>query len=245
MLESYKKLIQDQTWHYPQAGSDWRDGLFIGNGNVGALAYAPSHLEWVFNKTDIFDPSIEEDMADRIMPYDQLLKHIKSAKHKNSLFLREKESAAMQRAPLRNTLSAAMLRLRFWPGIGWAAPPAPQTSQDLSLYDGILTENMNSHGFHPSVEMFAVRVSGAFAMRVSEPDAPARPHFLEFLRPTADFLEECIWHCYGDTFIFEQYLPEHQFYYVAGMKVIPRNGGTAPTLQKNSGNYSQFALQTI
>ena len=146
----------------------------------------------------------------------------------------------MQRAPLRNTLSAAMLRLRFWPGIGWAAPPAPQTSQDLSLYDGILTENMNSHGFHPSVEMFAVRVSGAFAMRVSEPDAPARPHFLEFLRPTADFLEECIWHCYGDTFIFEQYLPEHQFYYVAGMKVIPRNGGTVPTLQKNSGNYAMI-----
>ena len=243
MLESYKKLIKAQSWHYSQGGSDWRDGLFLGNGNIGTLAYAPSHLEWVFNKVDVFDPSVEEDMAGRITPYNKIIDHIKTQKHKNSFFLREKESAAMQRAPLRNTLSAAMLRLRFWPGIGWAAPPAPQTSQDLSLYDGILTERMSSHGFHPTAEMFAVRSTGAFVMRVTEPDAPRRPHFLEFLRPPADFLQEPLWLCHDDTFVFTQQLPDYDFSYIAAMKIVPRNGGTAAVLQKTSGNYAVISQQ--
>ena len=40
------------------AGTDWRDGLVLGNGDVGAVAYAPGHLEWCVNKVDVYDATV-------------------------------------------------------------------------------------------------------------------------------------------------------------------------------------------
>lgn len=243
MLNSYEKLIRSQDWIYDRAGSDWRDGLFLGNGNIGVLAYAPSHLEWVFNKVDVFDPTVEPALLDKVTPYDRLCHQLDAMKHKHSMFLRDQESAPFDRPSLRSTLSAALLRLRFWPGIGWAAPPAPLTSQKLSLFDAVLTENMSSHRFHPAAEMFAVRSSGTFAMRISEKDAPNRPHIFEFVRPAADFLAPAVWHTVDNTFIFEQKLPGGRDFYVSALRILPRNGGTPAVLQKTSANAATIFQQ--
>ena len=128
MNKKFEQLIRKSSWHYPQAGSCWQDGLFLGNGNIGVLAYAPQHLEWIFNKVDIFDPTVEEAMAEKMLPHDQVMKLLSEQPHKNSMFLQALESAPMLRSNIRNTISAAKMRLRFWSGIGWAAPPAPLTT---------------------------------------------------------------------------------------------------------------------
>ena len=93
MNKKYEKLIRQAQWHYPQAGNCWQDGMFLGNGNIGALSYAPQHLEWVFNKVDVFDPTVEEAMSEKILPHRRVMELLKQQKHKNSMFLRELESA--------------------------------------------------------------------------------------------------------------------------------------------------------
>ena len=37
------------------AGTVWQDGLYLGNGRHGVLAYQPAHLEWVINRHDLSD----------------------------------------------------------------------------------------------------------------------------------------------------------------------------------------------
>ena len=41
-----------------QAGTIWQDGLFIGDGATGAMAYAPAHLEWTINRNDVLDSRV-------------------------------------------------------------------------------------------------------------------------------------------------------------------------------------------
>ena len=240
MKKSYEKLIREQSWFYEQAASDWMDGLFIGNGNLGVVAYAPGHLEWVLNKVDVFDPTYNEALSKKMLPHSEVMRRVNAADVKNSLFMQDLEAVPGAGSPIRNTLSAAKLRLRFWPGLGWAAPPMPQTSQELSLWDGVLTEKMDSHNFHAQAEMFVVRNSGVFCMQITEPGSAAadRPHFFELLRPAADFLEEPIWQQQGDVCAFLQKLPGRKHSYAVAIKTVPRNGGSAASLQRNVKNCS-------
>ena len=226
MNTRYSKLIDNSSWHYPQAGSCWQDGLFLGNGNIGALAYAPSHLEWVFNKVDVFDPTVEEKMAEKILPHRQVMDLLAQQQHKNSMFLQELESAPMERSSIRNTISAAKMRLRFWPGLGWAAPPAPLTGQTLSLRDGVLEEVMSSHNFHVKAEMFAARSSGCFVLRIENESLRQQMFVLDLIRPSASFLLPAEWHFSNDLTVFKQILPGKKHFYAAALKIVPRHGGT-------------------
>ena len=54
-----EKLIRKQDFSSDRSGLDFRDGFLLGNGDLCALGYVPSHLEWVFNKVDVFDPTTE------------------------------------------------------------------------------------------------------------------------------------------------------------------------------------------
>ena len=222
MNKNYGKLIRQAQWHYPQAGNCWQDGMFLGNGNIGALSYAPQHLEWVFNKVDVFDPTVEEAMSEKILPHSRVMGLLKQQKHKNSMFLRELESAPMERSSIRNTISAAKMRLRFWPGLGWAAPPAPLTEQTLSLYDGVLEENMTSHNFHVQCRMFAPRNSGVFALQIINNSVRQQTFVLDLIRPAASFLPAAEWHFYGNgTAAFTQLLPGKKHAYAVAIKLVP------------------------
>ncbi|MBO5924523.1 MAG: hypothetical protein J6Q81_08410, partial [Lentisphaeria bacterium] len=223
-------------WHYPQAGNCWQDGLFLGNGNIGVLAYAPAHLEWVFNKVDVFDPTVEEAMAEKILPHRQVMELLAQQEHKNSMFLQDLESAPMERSSIRNTISAAKMRLRFWPGLGWAAPPAPLTRQKLSLYDGVLEEVMSSHNFYVQAEMFAMRNSGCFALRIENQSQRQQIFVLDLIRPSARFLLPAEWSSGDDLTLFKQFMPGKKHFYAVALKIVPRNGGTARSAVNISEN---------
>ena len=119
--------------------------------------------------TSCFSFFKENLLLKKILPHAEFLRRIERMKIKNTLFLQALEDAPHEREIQRETLSAAVLRLRFWQGIGWAAPAVPQTSQHLSLCDGILTETMNAHEFHPETRMFIPHGSGLFCLRIAEP----------------------------------------------------------------------------
>ena len=236
MNKKFEQLIRKSAWHYPQAGNCWQDGLFLGNGNIGVLAYAPQHLEWVLNKVDIFDPTVEEAMAEKMLPHDQVMALLAGKEHKNSMFLQELESAPAQRSSIRNTLSAARMRLRFWPGLGWAAPPAPLTEQTLSLYDGILQENLASHNFHVQCEMFAARGSGVFALNIQNNSVRQQMFVLDLIRPSANFLAAAEWFSYEGITAFRQLLPGGRYSYAVAVKTVPHPAGKINSFRNISEN---------
>ena len=88
-----EKLIRSQDFSSDRSGLDFRDGFLLGNGDLCALGYVPSHLEWVFNKVDVFDPTTEEAMVKKILPHEEFLRRIASMDPKNTHFLTEAENA--------------------------------------------------------------------------------------------------------------------------------------------------------
>ena len=239
--EHLQKLIREQDWHYKKAGRDWRDGLFAGNGNIGVSAYAPGHLEWIVNKVDVFDPTVEEALAEKVISHAEFLRRIGEMEPKNTLFLRNLESAPTEhRDRIRSTISAAAIRLRFWHGVGWDAPAMPLTSQHLSLYDGILDEQMDAHQFHPRLRMFVPRGTGLFCIRINEPECGNRRCMLELLRPANEILKAPAWESGTSSVAFLQELPGGQSSYAVSALIVPRDSGTAAVLSARSGTCSEM-----
>ena len=82
--EEIRDLVSSHNITYEYASADWRDGLLLGNGDMGAIAYAPGGREWVINKNDVFDGRIYD--AD-VTPHDEIMKHLKETGEKYSYFI--------------------------------------------------------------------------------------------------------------------------------------------------------------
>ena len=227
-----RQLIRKQDWHYEHAGSDWRDGLLLGNGNLGVMAYAPSHFEWVVNKVDVFDPTVEESS---MLPHAEVMRRVAEMNPKNSLFLDRLESPG-KKTDLRNTLSAAILRLKFWQGIGWAAPATPKICQKLSLYDGELTSQMDAFTIHPELIQFVPRNESFFCFQLHD-NLPRRSHILELLRPQNEKLSPPRWERFENGILFSQKLPGEKECYAAALAVKSAEG-EALSVQETSTTFA-------
>ena len=113
-----------------RSGRDWRDGTFLGDGQTGVIAYAPMHLEWIVNRNDVIDGRIR---LDHRITHAEVMRHMEAAAptNRNAMFLEEADGCNW-RHEHRDTVSAAVLRLRFWGGLGWAAPAAPMRPASFS-----------------------------------------------------------------------------------------------------------------
>ena len=78
-----ENLVRNQDWVNTPAGRDWRDGMLLGNGDLGSMASAPDGLEWIINKIDVFDPTVETAMLDKRLPHKQVMEHIEKQPCKN------------------------------------------------------------------------------------------------------------------------------------------------------------------
>lgn len=225
-MKSIGTLVKALDWVAIEGGRDWRDGLLLGNGNLAAVAYAPGHLEYVINKVDVFDPTQEEDLLEKIIPHNEFLRRIKDMTPKNTYFLNELENAPLKRKRHRDTLSCAIMRLSSWYGIGWSAPPVPVTKRRLSLYDAILEEEMDSHNLHLKVKMFIPRGKEVIAMHLSGTSGNGvLPHILELVRPCDDRLKAPLWHTEKENMLgFTQALPGNKSYYTIAALFVPCEG---------------------
>ena len=141
-----------------RAGAFWQDGLLIGDGATAALAYAPAHLEWMINRNDVFDSRVFE--CDYV-PHDEVMACVATNDGHSVAFLGPRERPTI-RGPkdgsrLTLSMSAAVLRVRFWYGTGWAMPAIPRAMQTLDTRRGELAERIESPSFSHEAVSFVER----------------------------------------------------------------------------------------
>lgn len=151
------------------AGTTWQDGLFIGDGATGALGYAPAGLEWIINRNDVFDSRV---FACDYTPHADVMACVKTNAGHSVAFLNGDERKTI-RGPvdgdhLTLSLSAARLRIRFWPGVGWAMPSVPQTRQALDTQTGELLATMDAPTMRPKALSFVERSRDVMAVEIGE-----------------------------------------------------------------------------
>ena len=195
-----------------RSGRDWRDGTFLGDGQTGVIAFSPMHLEWLVNRNDVIDGRTR---LDHRITHAEVMRHIENAAptNRNSMFLGVADGCN-GRYCHRDTISAAVLRLRFWRGIGWSAPAAPEVTEALSLRDGELVQRILSGTLDAKVSTCVVRDEDVVAFSVV--GAEGGPVVLELTRPEHPELEPVRWISRDDTFrLFTQKLPDGNVYAVA------------------------------
>ena len=134
-----------------KAGAIWQDGLFIGDGRTGAMAYAPSGLEWTINRNDVFDARVWRTAYE---PHEAVMACVATNAGHSVAYLGALERSRTQGYPdsgdkLTLSLSAAILKVRFWPGLGWSMPAVPPTRQALDTRTGELHASLTSPKMTP------------------------------------------------------------------------------------------------
>lgn len=217
--QNIEALVREQEWKYEYAGTDWRDGMLIGNGSLGALGYAPGAMEWVVNKTDIFDGRVPDcDM----LPHDEVMRRVEESQTKSSAFLSEEEQEK-EHYELRS-VSAFIFRLHYGNGeLGWNAPAFPKISQNLSLYEGKLVMKADAHFVHSFVTSFIPHGKNLFLLRVDGCAISDWSHTLELYRPHHNDMPEPVWEngAAGEV-SFLQSLPGNIGSYAVSVKMVPR-----------------------
>jgi len=141
-----EKFISQHDVIYESQGRIWQDGLPLGNGSLGALAYAPFHPEWVINKNDVWDyrhprfkrfaPKQVEEIARKKMPFvDTMAKE---------------NLESLDRYPCPKTCGS--LRIRF--GLNSIFAPPHRITTRLSLFDASVRANLDKHLSHPRIRSF-------------------------------------------------------------------------------------------
>ncbi len=228
--DEVEKLIRAQDWHYDYAGRDWRDGMLLGNGNVGVLAFAPEHLEWVINKVDVFDPRVAPTTY---LTHAEVMGEVEKMERKNSHFLGQREPT--QGHQHDSTLSAAILRLKFSQVSGWAAPAVPKVSQILSLYDGELEEILDAHAMHTRLKMLVPRNENVFCVRISG-NKPRQALVFELMRPLDERLILPEWNEFENGIAFRQSFPGGEGAYAVALLAVGDSG--KPATAKTAATFS-------
>ena len=210
--EETEQIVRSHDWNYEYAGHDWRDGLIVGNGAVGAIGYAPGNLEWVINKLDVFDRRVPEGP---MLTHQQVCRYVEAMDNKDSFFMDEAEKTEFS-FPLL-TMTPAILRVFYGRGdLGWSAAAYPLVRQKLSLYEGELYTYADAHAIHSAVCTLAPRNTNLFLLRLTSEDGIGEVHTVELSRPCHDDLENPVWSCdVPGELTFVQELPGGGRYAVA------------------------------
>ena len=70
-------LVRSCDYKRSPAPHNWQDGTFLGDGDTGIMAFAPSHLEWIVNKTDLYDGTVN---AADFMPHAEVMERVEQMK---------------------------------------------------------------------------------------------------------------------------------------------------------------------
>lgn len=162
-----------------RAGRDWRDGILVANGSTAALAYAPAHFEWVINRNDLYDGTVGEC---EYLTHAEVNRHLDTMAYPHTFGLKDRMKGD---CGLRQTVSAAILRVRPWAGIGWAMPTPPRVEESLDMARGLYSAKMTSPWYPGGVRCCVPRVHDVIAVRIDDEAFPSRRYKIE-LAPIED-----------------------------------------------------------
>ncbi|HHU15829.1 MAG TPA: hypothetical protein GXZ62_11660 [Lentisphaerae bacterium] len=201
-----------------QAGTIWQDGLFIGDGATGAMAYAPAHLEWTINRNDVLDSRV---FSCEYTPHAEVMACVATNAGHSVAFLRAEKQRTKGfpdgGSMLTASLSAAILHVRFWSGVGWSMPSIPATRQELDTRTGELSAKMTSPFLTPEALSFIERSRDVMVVDIGDPNAPNRLAVIQLARPEDHRLEDSgfAWTIKDGVVGFAQRLPGGETYAVA------------------------------
>ena len=243
-MKSTASVIGRQNFRRENSGSSWTDGLLLGNGSLGAVAFGSYAMEWILNKSDIYQnlPRDPECLSHRAV-----MEKIRSMPRKNTMFLKDNEKGA----PPLYTVSAAHLRLKTFEGFGWFCSAVPAMPQDLSLYDGELKSFMRKASM--KIEALSFLPCGRNVLCIRAVDShefgKRRSFCWELLRPADERLAPPVWaEGEADELLFLQSLPDGEGHYAVMLKVLPHDGvravlsrkGKSYAILRNAGGVDAF-----
>ena len=209
----------DTTFVREKAGSIWQDGLLIGDGATAAIGYAPAGLEWVVNRNDVLDSRVG---TCTYLSHEEVMACVKTNKGHSVAFLTKAEGPSITLPKdigekLTLTLSAAILRARFWPGVGWGMPSLPATRQVLDTRTGELLATMRAPRSADSALSFVERARDVMAVKFGEGDFASHGAWVELTRPEDVRFAGLpfAWKTEADVVSFTQRLPGGETYAVA------------------------------
>ena len=201
-----------------KAGTVWQDGVLIGDGATAALAYAPSHLEWTVNRNDIFDSRVFDC---EYTPHSEVMACVATSEVKSVAFLAKRELPTI-RGPrdaerMSLSMSAAVLRIKFWNKSDWAMPSVPRARQSIDTRTGELVERLDSPSFDVDAISLVERSRDVMVLSVGDAYRPSRRIYVELARPD-DCRYESLpvkWKTGDGVVSFTQRLPGGETYAVA------------------------------
>lgn len=194
-----ESIVRSQDLVYENAGTCWQDGHILGNGDMGAIAYAPHWLEWTVNKVDVFDG---RDAPKKRLTYKQVMAEVKKRKAKDLKFLPDIEKPDTSKAPLEPLLkSCGQVKVRpLRNEYQYGAAPPYKVRQTLSLWDAAVRMDMRLHKSWcevmlryvepsvPTVSSFVCRGRNLLVIRMRGSSGAMLRKRLELCRPAdADF----------------------------------------------------------
>ena len=200
-----------------KAGCAWQDGLLIGDGATASLAYAPAHLEWIINRNDVFDSRVS---TCDYMPHGKVMECVATNKGHSVMFLDGRELHTIrgrEDGPLGRTMSAAILRVRFWGGSDWAMPSIPQAAQSLDTQTGELVERMESPSFDFEAVSFVERSRDVMAVQAGDRVTKGRRLYVDLVQLDDPRCAERppVWKVEDGAVCFSQRMPGGEMYAVA------------------------------
>ena len=224
-----ESVVRSQDIVYEDAATCWQDGHILGNGDMGAVVYAPYWLEWTINKVDVFD---NRNAPKKRLTYKEVMAEVKKRGAKDLRFLREIEKPDTSKAPLEPLLkSCGQVKVRTRDNeYSWGAPQPYKVRQALSLWDA--TDRMDMHlksgrwtpkPSSPRVWSFVCRQSNLMVVRMREASgAMLEEKRLELCRPYDGDLPEPHFGSEKDVVWLTQRLPDGSSYAMA-MAAVPRD----------------------
>ena len=220
-----ESIVRSQDLIYEDAATCWQDGHILGNGDMGAVCYAPYWLEWTVNKVDVFDGRVADVSR---LTHRQVLEEIRRRNAPNLRFLNELEQPKGKFIQPRSKICGQVkIRLGNYE-YTWGSLRPHKVRQRLNLMDAKEYMDLDMHMSHPRIESFVCADRNVLSIHVDQVWGAVWNHRVELCRPYDEEMERAVFGKKENIVWFVQKIPHGAKYAMAMLiqpfgKVLPRD----------------------
>ena len=195
-------IVRRHDLIYPDAPRFWQDGHILGNGDMGAVAYAPSHVAWTINKTDVFDGRKADG---KFLKDSEVRDRLMQTGARNLAFLNEAEASQGRMGVGK---SCGLVKMSFGNEYYWNARPPHKSEQCLSLAEATCRLKLDMHLSHPRIRSFVAADRNVLAGRIENVGGGGWDYQLQLVQPfDLEWPSPAQWGTSRDTVWFVQEMP--------------------------------------